>query len=180
VRIDSSNPSTMGCRSGTNRRHQSSMSEWLAEGSGDFRPAFPLIAFGIASPPGEMRSLFSFLPLNVQGLNRPSVTHVSDAGAIIRDRRTGGSLSAPSDRASRYPASGTCDGAGMRTSRSCATGFYDFGAGPTPRFIQELAERAPAPAYIQLSFPCARSEVPDATAWNSMRYMSVSSWIGPA
>src|ERR1700722_18745613 len=37
----------MGCRSGIRRRHQSSMSEWFADGSGGFRPAFPLIAFGI-------------------------------------------------------------------------------------------------------------------------------------
>ncbi len=46
---------TMGCRSGIRRRHQSSMSEWFAEGSGGFRPAFPLIAFGIACrPPLEL------------------------------------------------------------------------------------------------------------------------------
>ena len=36
------------------------MSEWLAEGSGGFRPAFPLIAFGIVHPPRWIGSLASF------------------------------------------------------------------------------------------------------------------------
>jgi hypothetical protein len=36
------------------------MSEWFTEGSGGFRPAFPLIAFGMASPPYWIRSLILF------------------------------------------------------------------------------------------------------------------------
>jgi hypothetical protein len=39
-----------GCRCGIWRRNQASMSEWLADGSGGFRPARPLISFGIACP----------------------------------------------------------------------------------------------------------------------------------
>src|SRR6266700_1896569 len=55
ARIDSSKPWTMGCRCGIWRRNQSSMSEWFADGSGGFRRAFPLISFGIATPPPHER-----------------------------------------------------------------------------------------------------------------------------
>jgi type IV secretory pathway VirB2 component (pilin) len=37
------------------------MSEWFAEGSGGFRPAFPLIAFGIGFSPYWIRGLVHFL-----------------------------------------------------------------------------------------------------------------------
>src|SRR5579871_598608 len=47
----SSNSVTMGWRCGTWRFAQSSMSEWLADGCGGLRDAFPLIAFGICPPP---------------------------------------------------------------------------------------------------------------------------------
>src|ERR1700722_8250148 len=41
----------MGCRSGIRRLSHWSMPEWSADGSGGFRPAFPLIAFGIVLRP---------------------------------------------------------------------------------------------------------------------------------
>jgi hypothetical protein len=49
----------MGWRCGIWRWVQSSTSEWLADGSGGFRPAFPLIAFGIVSSCDERMRLMT-------------------------------------------------------------------------------------------------------------------------
>ena len=46
-----------------------SMSECVAEGTGGFRPAFPLIAFRIACPPHWISTSVTFLSPNIQRLN---------------------------------------------------------------------------------------------------------------
>ena len=74
----------MGCRSGIRRRHQSSISEWSRDGSGGFRPAFPLIAFGMVSPPHWTRSLILFFyPQTLRGSTSPPAATKSGTGTPV-------------------------------------------------------------------------------------------------
>jgi hypothetical protein len=54
-RIDPSSRSTMGCRSGITRRIQSSMSEWLSDGTGGLRAVFGLRGFANLIPSSQKR-----------------------------------------------------------------------------------------------------------------------------
>src|SRR5580704_13704092 len=88
----------MGCRYGIWRRNQSSMSEWLAAGSGGFRPALPLIAFGMACPPPSSVGLSASRTTTIMSAHDPH-------GRVPRPSPTPGPASrpadAPSDRATR-------------------------------------------------------------------------------